>query len=82
MIDFATLGGLLLIAGAFALWRGSVQWSLIFYFLADLCWLGLSLSAGNVQGAIMIGIGMLLGVLVYIKTHTGVFVKTLHSKGK
>ncbi len=79
-IDFGAIGGLLLIIGAFALYRGSIQWSIIAYFAADICWLLLSLQTGNVLGSVMIGIGMALGVGVYIKMNRGIFVKNLHVK--
>ncbi len=78
MIDFGAIGGLLLILGAFALYRGNVHLSIILYLIADLCWLFLSLQVGNLFGSIMIGIGMILGVGVYIKMNRGIFVKTLH----
>ncbi len=79
-IDFGAIGGVLLIFGAIALYRGSAQWSIIWYFIADLCWLALSLQVGNVLGSVMIGIGMALGVGVYIKMNRGIFVKDLHRK--
>ncbi len=77
-IDFGAIGGVLLIFGAIALYRGNAQWSIIWYFLADFCWLFLSFQVGNILGSIMIGIGMILGVGVYLKMNRGIFVKTLH----
>ncbi len=79
-IDFGFIGGVLLVAGAIAMYRGNVQWSIIYYFIADLCWLGLSLQVGNIAGSIMIGIGMALGVGVYLKMNRGIFVKNLIQK--
>ncbi len=79
-IDFGFIGGVLLVAGAIAMYRGNVQWSIIYYFIADLCWLGLSLQVGNIAGSIMIGIGMALGVGVYLKMNRGIFVKNLRQK--
>ncbi len=79
-IDFGFIGGVLLVAGAIAMYRGDVQWSIIYYFIADLCWLGLSLQVGNIAGSIMIGIGMALGVGVYLKMNRGIFVKNLRQK--
>ena len=35
MIEPGTLGGLLLISGAFALYKGSAFYSIILYFIAD-----------------------------------------------
>ena len=79
-IDFGFIGGLLLVAGAIAMYRGDVQWSIIYYFIADLCWLGLSLQVGNVAGSIMVGVGMALGIGVYLKMNRGIFVKNLKTE--
>lgn len=78
MLDWGFIGGVLLVFGAIAIYRGNVQWSIVYYFLADFCWLFLSFQVGNVPGSIMIGIGMALGVGVYIKMNRGIFVKNLH----
>ena len=78
MIEPGTLGGILLILGAFALYKGKVMWSVILYGIADLMWLWLALISGDTLGAIMIGVGLALGIGVYIKMNTGIFRKDLH----
>jgi hypothetical protein len=75
-----TLGGLLLIAGAFALYRGSLLWSVGLYFFADTMWAWLAYKQGDVFGTFAISLGMLFGLLVFIKSHRGEFVKNLHTK--
>jgi len=76
-VDWGFIGGVLLVVGAIALYRGNVQLSIIYYFLADFCWLFLSFQVGNIAGSIMIGIGMILGVGVYMKMNRGIFLKSL-----
>jgi hypothetical protein len=81
MFNPGTIGGLLLIIGAYALYKGSALWSIIFYGIADIMWLILAYQAGDVFGAVTISIGIMLGIGVFIKMNTGIFVKNLH-KGK
>lgn len=81
-LEPGTIGGLLLIAGAWALYKGSLIWSVAIYFFADIMWLILAYEAGDTFGSIAVGIGMLLGLLVWIKTHRGTFVKNLHVVSK
>ncbi len=82
MFDWGAVGGLLLIIGAFSLYRGNVHLSIILYFLADACWLALSFQTGNILGSVMIAIGMILGVGVYMKMNRGEFHKNLNVKTK
>ena len=77
MISPGLFGGILLICGAYALYEGKVFYSIILYFIADLMWLALAIKVQDYIGAFLISIGMLLGVGVYIKMNSGVFVKDL-----
>ena len=72
-----TIGGLLLIGGAFALWRGSLLWSVALYFLADTMWVWLSYRQQDIFGMFSISLGMIFGVLVFLKSHRGEFVQNL-----
>ncbi|MEA3454414.1 MAG: hypothetical protein U9R12_05735 [Candidatus Caldatribacteriota bacterium] len=78
LLEPGTIGGILLIVGAYALYKGKFMYSVLLYFLADMAWVVLAWQAGDIFGTVAISIGMLLGILVFIKTHTGVFVKDLH----
>ncbi len=82
MFDWGMVGGLLLIAGAFAMYFGRAQLAIGIYFLADTAWLFLSWQAGKTVGAVMIAIGMLLGAGVWLKMNSGLFVKDLKRKTK
>jgi len=79
-IEPGTVGGILLIAGAFALWRGKFIYSVALYFLADLAWVFLTWKSGDMFGTFAITLGMLFGVLVFLKSHSGEFVKDLKIK--
>ena len=76
-IEPGTIGGVLLIAGAFVLYQGKLMQSVGLYFFADLMWVWLAYKQDDIFGVICISIGMLLGVGVFLKSHSGEFVQTL-----
>jgi len=78
----ALAGGILLIVGAYFMYRGQAMYSILTYALADICWLIISIQVGDIIGGILILIGLVLGILVYIKMNKGIFVKDLHTKEK
>jgi hypothetical protein len=80
MIEPGTIGGILLIFGAFALYRGSLIWSVAIYFAADCAWVVLAFKQQDYFGVTAISIGMVLGLIVWFKAHRGDFVKELHAK--
>ena len=73
----ATIGGLLLILGAWFVYRGNIYKSIITYFLADICWVVIAYSTGDIIGGTFVLIGMLLGVLVFLKMQRGDLHKTI-----
>lgn len=73
----ATTGGILLIIGAWFTYRGNILLSIIIYFYADFCWLVIAISTGDYFGSSLIMVGMILGVGVFIKMNSGIFVKNL-----
>ena len=79
-MTFGIAGGLLLILGAFFVFKGDIFKSVGIYFVADICWVVLAYQHNDYLGMIFISIGMLLGVGAFIKMNTGVFNKTLHRK--
>ncbi len=76
----ALVGGILLVLGAVFMYRGLAMYSVLTYALADICWLVISIQVGDILGGILILIGLILGILVYIKMNKGIFVKDLHMK--
>ncbi len=73
-----TIGGIFLIFGAIALYKGRLDYSVLMYFIADCMWAFLAYNQGDIFGLISILIGMTLGVLVYAKTQLGIFHKNLN----
>lgn len=78
-MSIATLGGLLLILGSYFVYRGDIFKSIIVYFIVDICWVIISLSAGDILGSAMICVGMTLGILAYYKMNTGRMRRTLEN---
>jgi len=77
MISLATVGGILLIIGASFMYVGDVKKSILTYFVADICWVILGYQNNDIIGMITISVGMILGFLVFLKMHTGIFRSTL-----
>jgi len=73
----AMIGGILLILGAYQVFKGDVFRSVMFYTIADFIWVTLAILAGDYIGATMIAIGGVLGFLAFLKMHKGEFNKTL-----
>lgn len=76
-MSLATIGGILLIIGAFATMKGKIDISILVYFVADICWVLMAIFSGDIIGAILTGIGMSLGIIAYYKMHKGKMRRTL-----
>jgi len=74
------IGGLLLIIGAYFVFKGEILYSVLVYFLADVCWCLLAIKAEDYIGFGIIIIGMLLGLGAYFKMQNGRMRKNLHLK--
>jgi hypothetical protein len=75
------IGGIFLIIGAFLLYKGKAFLSIIAYFIADLCWLGMAVVTKSWFGAVSIIIGIVFSLGTWWKMNKGIFVKDL-KKGK
>lgn len=73
-----TIGGLLLIVGAFLQWRGFIFRAIVCWIFADVCWIINALLSNDYMGTVTIAVGLVLGVLTTIKMHTGKFHKKLN----
>lgn len=71
------IGGLLLILGAYFVFKGEIFKSVLVYFIADICWVLLAYNAKDYIGLVFISIGMLLGLGAYMKMNTGKLRKDL-----
>lgn len=72
------LGGLLLIVGAWYVYRGDIFKSVFVYFVADICWVVISFTQDDWIGSGLIAIGMTLGLLSFIKMNSSKMHKSLH----
>jgi hypothetical protein len=73
----AVLGGILLIVGSYFVSKGEIFKSVFAFWVADLCWIGLAIYAGDLYGAITVFIGMVFGVIAFYKMHKGIIRKNL-----
>lgn len=71
------IGGILLILGSFFVYKGDIFKSVFVFFCADLCWCFLAFSTGDMLGFTLTLIGMILGLLAFLKMHLGEFSKTI-----
>lgn len=79
----STIGGILLIIGAYFVFKGQIFKSVFIYTLADLCWSYLTYEKQDYIGLSFILVGMILGIGAYLKMNNGIFNKTiLKTKGK
>ena len=73
----SVLGGLLLIIGAYFVYRGEIFTSVLIYFIADVCWCFLAYQNKDYLGIVFIAVGMLLGLGAFVNMNSGVLRKTL-----
>lgn len=74
---FSIIGGLLLIIGAYFVYKGQIYYSVGIYFIADIMWCILSYNNKDYIGLLLIIIGMLLGLGAFIKMNNGNYNKTI-----
>lgn len=75
------LGGILLIIGAYFVYKGDIFKSVLIYFVADICWCIISYNNKDYVGLSFIIVGMLLGLGAYLKMNFGILNKTLNKVG-
>lgn len=78
MIDGAVLGGLCLILGNYFTYKGNIFRAIQVFLLADIAWLWLAISTGNIFGIVTVTIGVVLSFIVFWKMFYGHFHKTIH----
>ena len=71
------IGGLLLILGAYFVFKGEIFKSVFVYFIADICWCLLAYNNKDYIGLLLITIGMLLGLGAFLKMNYGTMRKSL-----
>ena len=73
----ARVGGVLLILGSYFVMKGNVFNSVAIFFVADCMWCILAYRSNDTIGLVCTILGMLLGVVAYIKMNRGNMRKTL-----
>lgn len=66
-----TVGGMILIGGAFFVYKGKIFVSVMWYLIADFCWVINAYYADDIQGAIFVTVGVILSLIATVKMHTG-----------
>ena len=78
MMTFAIAGGVLLNVGAFLTYRGKIYEAVAVYLVADLCWVAMAWERGDGPGMVFIGVGILFGLLAFVKMQRGRMEKSLN----
>ena len=73
----AMIGGILLIIGAWNVYKGEIFKSVMFYTVADIIWVTLAILSNDYIGAGMIALGGTLSFLAFLKMRAGKFHKTI-----
>jgi len=79
-ITALTIGGLILIYGAFLTYKGQIYLSVGTYLIADACWVYNAWENNDLKGVLMISIGIFFGILSTIKMRLGHMEKDLIKK--
>lgn len=75
-----TIGGLLLVFGAWLVYKGEIFVSIFLYLTADVMWVINAFHQNDYSGAFFIFLGMLLGILATFKMQLGSMAKNLRIK--
>ena len=79
-MSFAIIGGLLLNIGAFLTYKGKIYEAVIVYLFADLCWIVMAYERDDFWGVVSISVGVILGILAYLKMKNGKMNKDLNKE--
>jgi len=80
VISFAVIGGLLLNVGAFLTFKGKIYQAVVVYLFADVCWIIMAYERDDFWGVIFIIIGVIFGVLAFLKMKNGKMNKNLNKE--
>lgn len=76
-VTVLTIGGFVLICGAFLTYKGQIFLATASYIFADLCWIFNAWYGHDIQGVIFIAAGILFGILATYKMKNGHMKKDL-----
>jgi len=77
-----TVGGLILIGGAFFTYKGKIFIAVAWYLMADACWIWNAIAIDDIQGAVFVTIGVIFGVISSYKMKNGHMESELKHKDK
>lgn len=81
-LTILTVGGLILIGGAFFTYKGKILTSVAWYILADFCWVANAIAINDIQGAIFVTVGVIFGTIATYKMNNGHMDSELQHKDK
>jgi uncharacterized membrane protein YvlD (DUF360 family) len=81
-LTILTVGGLILIGGAFYTYKGKILTSVAWYIMADFCWIANAIDIGDMQGAIFVTVGVIFGTIATFKMKNGHMDSELKHKEK
>lgn len=73
----ASIGGILLILGAYYTYKGKIFNAIGTYAIADFIWLFLAFTRQDYMGAFFIAVGTALGLAAFYKMNKGLFHKNI-----
>ena len=73
----SVIGGLLLIFGAYYVFKGYIFKASMFYIVADIVWLYNAFALKDYIGFVLILTGTILGILAFLKMNSGYMSKKL-----
>jgi len=82
MISFAVIGGVLLNIGAYLTYKGKIYQAVFVYLFADFCWIIMAYEREDIWGVISITIGVIFGVLAFVKMQNGAMNKSLNEEDR
>ena len=75
--SYLTFGGLVLILGAWFVFKGEIFVATFTYLIADTMWVINAIISNDIQGAAFISVGMALGIGATYKMQIGKFAKNI-----
>jgi len=76
-VTILTIGGIILIYGAFLTYKGQIFLATASYIMADVCWISNAWGNNDLQGVIFIATGILFGIIATYKMKSGKMNKDL-----
>ncbi len=82
LLTFLTAGGIILVLGAWFVYKGEIFFATFIYLLADVMWIFNAYQINDYHGMFFILLGMLLALATTLKMHYGTMLKSLHTGEK